>query len=120
MATKAVLVRMTVRNLRVLAAGAIPPAEDSALVGDALDEVHAELTGKGLTNDGAGVWTVEAVPPELIQPYVVLASSTMADTFHVPDDRIVRLRLEAIEAENRIRRQIAVLNDGEPVKAEQF
>lgn len=118
--TKADLTKRVLQNLRVLGASATPTADDSDVIGEKLDHVHARLQGRGLTNDGTGAWTIETVPDFVAESYIVMASSLAADPFHVPDDRIVRLRLEAVEAENEIRRQVATLNDGEPAKAEQF
>lgn len=120
MATKADLAKRVLQKLRVLGAGREPAAEDNTLVGNALDELHADLRNRGLTNDGSGTWTIETVPPYAVRPYVHMVTAELADEFHVPEDRIVRHLLSQVEAENRIRRNIMVPNDGEPVKAEQF
>lgn len=118
--TKADLVKRILQNLRQLGAGSAPTAEDAEIVGEKLANIHAELAREGLTNDGAGVWTIDEVPDFAAEPYIVMASSACGDTFHVPENRIVRLRLEAVEARTRIRRRVAALNDHAPVKAEQF
>ncbi len=118
-ATRNDLIADTLRNLRKLGAEA-PPADDAERVGDALDQLYERLRVEGLTSNGAGVWTLADTPLEFVRSLVIIASSDQADTFHVPDGRIVRLRLEAVKAENDIRRIAGILNDGAPVKAEQF
>lgn len=120
MPTRADIIRDTLQNLRQLGAGRAPEAEDDAIVGRKLDRLYAELRAKGLTNDGSGVWTLTAVPDEYAEHLVVLASSRNADTFHISEARMVRLRLEEVEAENRIRRLSARARTDEPVRAEQF
>lgn len=120
MATKADIVAITLRNLRTLGTGRSPAAEDDSIVGDTLDRIYAELRAKGLTNDGSGVWALTAAPDEYVEHLKVITSSRCADTFHIPDDRIVRLRLEEIEAENRIRRLAGRPRTDDPVKTEQL
>lgn len=118
--TKAELVKRTLQNLRQLGAGASPTAEDAEIVGEKIDNIHAGLAREGLTNDGAGVWTVETVPDFAAEPYIAMASAACGDTFHIPENRMVRLLLKEVETQAQMRRRVATLNDHQPVKAEQF
>lgn len=118
--TRTDLIKRVLQTIRSLGTGQSPNADDADVVGEKLDNLQARLEGKGLTNDGNGAWTIETVPDTVAEPYIVLGTALCVDAFHVPENRIVRLRVEALEAENEIRRQVAVFNDREPVKAEQF
>lgn len=120
MATRADIIRDTLQNLRTLATGRSPEADDDAVVGRKLDRIYAELRSHGLTNDGSGVWALAAVPDEFVEHLVVITSSRCADTFHVPDDRVVRLRLEEVEARNRITRLASRNRTDDPAVVEQF
>lgn len=120
MATKADIIADTLRNLRDLGTGETATADDSDVVGNKLDRIYAELRSDGLTNDGSGVWALSAVPDEYVEHLVVMASSRCADTFHIPDDRIVRLRLEEVEARNRITRISSRARTDDPAVTEQL
>ena len=120
MATRSDIIKGTLRKLRVLGTGRAPEAEDDEVVGEKLDEIYAELRAERLTNDGSGVWALTAVPNEYVNHLVVIGSSRNADDFHLPDDRIIRLRLEEIEAKNRIRKLSGGSRTDDPAVTEQY
>lgn len=120
MTTRLDVIKRGLQKLRKLGIGREPAAEDERTVGQELDDLYARLRGKGLTNNGTGVWDLTDVPGEIAAPLVVMTASACADDFHIPEDRLVRLQLQSVEAENEIRRQTARLNDRKPVVVEQF
>lgn len=121
MATKADIIKQTLRHLRKLGSNREPAGEDSDIVGERLDRIYAKLRRRGLTNDaGAGVWALSAVPDEYADDLMLMAADACADTFMVPENRLVRLRLDAVNARNEIARISGRLRRDEPVVAEQF
>ena len=121
MTTRADIIDTTLRDLRILGVGDdAPDARDAADVGKRLDDIYAELRAEGLNRDHSGVWDLDDVPPEYTRPLVRLTMHECADLFHLPEDRVVRLQLQAVEARNALRRRAATLNEGEPAKAEYY
>lgn len=118
--TRLKLIERVLENLQTLGVAQTPTADDSEIIGEKLDNIHAQLGNRGLTNDGGGVWTIETVPDYVAESYIALALNLAARAFHVKREDMPLVRLDAVQAENEIRRQVAVFNDREPVKAEQF
>jgi len=119
-ATRADIIKDALRALRRLGAGREPDAEDEDIVGTKLDRIYARLRARGLTNDGSGVWALTAVPDEFAEELVILTAAANADTFHVPEERLVRLRLEEVEARNEITRLAGRDRQDTPAVAEQY
>lgn len=121
MTMRADIIADALRDLEVLGVGqSAPDASDALEVGKRLDRIYARLRGKGLTNDGNGIWDLTDIPPEYEEPLITMTASSCSRLFGKPADEVVTRRLESIEAENEIRKQSAALNDRQPVEAEYY
>jgi hypothetical protein len=137
-ASRANLRDRTLRKLRVLAAEESPSAADASVTVEALEALHARLTGQDLTSwADAGVsdaatedealiafglveWDLDSVPVFAAQLYAIMAASDLADTFGLPDGFTGRLLQEAAGAERELRRMTRIPTNGQPVRAEFF
>ena len=126
----------TLRKLRVLAAEETAAPADAAVAVEALEALHARLIGMDLARwADAGVsnaasedealiafglveWDIDSVPVFAADLYAIMAASTLADTFGLPDGFVVRLLQEASGAERELRRLTRIPTNGQPVKAE--
>lgn len=118
---RADIIEDTLRDLTVLGVGdSAPSAEDAAEVGKRLDALFAELRVMGLNADDAGVWDLDDVPPHYRTHLTKITMNRCADLFQVPEDRIVRINLQAENAENEIRRLAMPVNTGGRAQAEYF
>jgi len=105
MATQAEIRDRAANDLGILRLGQSLSAENATRITEAYTEVHAMLADLGLA-----VWAIaNEVPDAIVQPVVSLVAENCLNTYGVSDTRYQRIKLEASQAEKKIR--IFVEND---------
>lgn len=106
--TKTDVAREVLEELAIIAAGEEASAVDLQTVEKAVERVHATLSGKGLTTNGASTWTTERIPDYVEQPYILMTAALVCRRFGASESEYAGRMQVGQEAEREIRRQIAV------------
>lgn len=105
MATQAEIRDRAANDLGILRLGQSLSAENATRIEEGYAEVYAMLVDQGLA-----VWAIaNEVPDAIVQPVVSLVAENCLNTYGVSDVRYQRIKLEASQAEKKIR--IFVEND---------
>lgn len=109
--TKAELRNAVLRKLRVKQTEQEPNAEDARVTEEAIDGIL-----EGYLEDGFYI-DVTDVPLQIQRPLTLVLANDLADDFHVPEQRAVRLALTAPRGDAMVRHHLSLILGGEPVKA---
>ncbi len=115
MVAKADLRNRALRHLGLLAIGQSAPADQAAIVDDAIDEIHEELV-----NSGHAHWDISDIPQEVVRPLVKIVAAEVGGSVGVSEQRMVAYKAERKAAEMRLYKQVASAVPDEPIKAEYF
>lgn len=112
--TKAQLRNAVLIKLRVKRSEEEPNADDASVVEGAIDGLL-----EGFLEDGFPIDST-SIPLQIQRPLTLFIANDLADDFHVPEQRAVRLALTAPRADMMVRHYLSLKLGGEPVRAVYF